>query len=77
MRKHQELTDPRSCLSKAHENEMLFVLLGRDAAAAATVEFWVNERIRRGMNRLTDVQITEALNCAQVMKDERQQKEGQ
>ena len=46
MRKHEELTNPLSCLSRARHNEMTFVLLGRDAAAPAAIRAWVKERIR-------------------------------
>lgn len=60
MRKRDELTDPRSCLSRAREDEWTFVLLGRDAAAPAAVRAWVAERIRLGKNAATDPQIVEA-----------------
>ena len=33
MIKKKELSDPNSCMSKARDDEMTFVLLGRDAAA--------------------------------------------
>lgn len=60
MRKRDELTNPASCMSRARDDEWTFVLLGRDAAAAATVEFWISERIRLGKNVETDSQIVEA-----------------
>jgi hypothetical protein len=68
MIKRRELTDPTSCMSKARDDEMTFVLLGRDGAAPATVRFWVQERIRRGKNRADDPQIIEALECARSME---------
>ena len=60
MRKSAELSDPNSCLNKAKDDELLFVLLERDAAAADTVEFWCNRRIKLGKNTENDMQIKEA-----------------
>jgi hypothetical protein len=60
VRKKDELTDPTSCLSKAKDDEWLFVLLGRDLAAASTVRHWIRERIRLGKNKPGDAQIIEA-----------------
>ena len=54
-------------MSKAKDDEMVFVLLGRDAAAAETIRFWVRERVELGKNRMSDSQITEALECADHM----------
>lgn len=70
MRKEQELTDPASCMARAEPQEMTFVLLGRDAAAPATVRFWAAERVRLGKNASGDPQIREALACAEVMESE-------
>lgn len=61
MLKREELTDPKSCLNKAADDEMLFVILGRDPAACAAVRAWVNERIRIGKNKKGDPKILEAL----------------
>ena len=71
MRKHEELNDPTSCLSKALDEEGLFVLLGRDAAAPAAIRFWVAERLRLGKNVERDPQIQEALDRANQMERER------
>jgi hypothetical protein len=60
MRKRDELTDPRSCMSRAQEDEWTFVLLGRDCAAPAAVRAWIEERIRLGKNQRDDPQIVEA-----------------
>lgn len=60
MRKRDELTDPRSCMSRAREDEWTFVLLGRDAAAPAAVREWIDERLRLGKNKGDDPQIEEA-----------------
>ncbi len=71
MRKQSELTDPNSCMSKARENEMTFVLLGRDEAAPHAIREWVKRRIDLGRNKSSDAQIQEALACADFMDAER------
>lgn len=68
MLKALELQNPDSCLNRARDDEWLFVLLGRDIAAPATIRFWVSERIRLGKNVSTDLQIQEAINCAEAME---------
>lgn len=68
MLKIDELRDSNSCLNRARDLEMLFVLLGRDAAAPATVRFWIEERIRLGKNSRGDEKIAEAENCARLME---------
>lgn len=60
MRKCDELSDRGSCLNRARDDEMVFVLLGRDAAAPAAIRAWVAERIRLGKNRPDDGQVLEA-----------------
>lgn len=60
MRKRDELSDPRSCLNRAKSDEWVFTLLGRDAAAADTVRFWIQKRIALGKNEPDDAQIAEA-----------------
>ena len=59
------------CMAKAHDDEMTFVLLGRDAAAPVAIRAWIAERIRIGKNRPDDDQIIEAEQCAQIMDFER------
>jgi len=70
MRKRDELSKPKTCMATAHPDEMTFVLLGRDAAAPATIRAWVAERIRLGKNVEHDEQIKEALACADTMEAE-------
>lgn len=70
MRKRDELRDPKSCMSRASDDEMTFVLLGRDRAAPATIRAWIAERIRLGRNKPDDDQIIEAERCAETMEDE-------
>lgn len=71
MRKSEELTNPKSCMCRARDDEMTFVLLGRDAAAPETIRFWANERVRLGKNVATDPQIQEAFACAAQMEADR------
>jgi len=68
LRKSQELTNPSSCMSRAKDDEMTFVLLGRDAAAPATIRWWAQERVRMGKNTWKDAQIMEAMQCAATME---------
>lgn len=67
MLKKDELTNPNSCLNRAQDNEMTFVLLGRDPAARVAVQVWIEERIRIGKNKRTDPQIQEAGACQELM----------
>ena len=71
MVKLEELSNPKSCMSRAGDHEMTFVLLARDAAAPKTIRFWVSERIRLGKNDARDNQILEALHCANFMEQQR------
>jgi hypothetical protein len=67
VKKIDELTDPESCLSKAKDDELIFVLLARDPCAASAVEHWIRERVRRGINKLSDAKIVSAIQwCQQV-----------
>lgn len=68
MKKRDELTDPKSCMSRARDDEMTFVLLGRDAAAPSTIRAWIAERLRLGKNKPDDPQIVEAEQCAAKME---------
>ena len=71
MIKREELTNPKSCMSRAKDDEMTFVLLGRDAAAPHAIRAWVDERLRLGKNLVSDAQIVEALLCAEAMEQNR------
>lgn len=70
MRKIDELSQANSCLLKARNNEMIFVLLGRDKASPYAIRAWVKERIRLQKNTEGDAQTTEALECAETMERE-------
>lgn len=71
MRKRDELSNPNGCMSRASDDEMTFVLLGRDAAAPAAIRAWITERIKLGKNTPCDPQIVEAEECARTMEAER------
>lgn len=71
MRKFREMSDEHSCLNRAHDEEWLFVLLGRDEAAPYTIRQWAAKRISLGKNDPNDKQIKEALKCADFMEAER------
>src|SRR5579872_6725662 len=73
VRKRDELSKPTTCMAHAHPEEMVFVLLSRDAAAPATIRAWCDERIRLGKNVETDEQIVQALACAATMETEGRQ----
>lgn len=68
MKKCDELSNPKSCLSKARNDERIFVLLERDEAAPAAVEAWATERVRIGKSREDDQEITEAKNWAHEVR---------
>lgn len=68
MRKKDELV--KGCMSRAGENEMTFVLLSRDKAAAMTIKYWIDIRIGLGLNSPEDSQIQEAFECARTMQIE-------
>jgi hypothetical protein len=70
MLKRDETTNPASCLNRARDDEMTFVLLGRDRAAPLAIRAWVEARILIGKNRLDDPQIQEALACARRMEQD-------
>jgi hypothetical protein len=58
-------------MSRAHANEMTFVLLGRDITAPAVIREWCRLRCLYGKNKPKDEQIMEALECARIMEVER------
>lgn len=70
MRKRDELSNPRSCMSRARDDEWTFVLLGRDDAAPETVLFWIAERIRLGKNEPNDPQLVEARRWVKAVRAE-------
>jgi len=75
MRKKEELENPNSCLNRASDDELLFVLRGHDIAAPETIRAWIKERIRTGKNDRNDYQILMAYVIADKMEVERNIKE--
>ncbi len=71
MIKRDELSNPGSCMSRALPHERTFVVLARDITAPATIREWCRLRCIRGLNLPKDPQITEALQCADLMETER------
>lgn len=71
MKKSEELTNPNSCMSRAADGEMTFVLLAHDVAAPDTIRDWVARRIKLGKNQRGDAQISEAFDCAREMEHQR------
>ena len=69
MLKKIELSDPNSCLNRARDDELVFVLLERDVAAPTAIRSWCNERIVQGKNKPGDDQITTAYACADRMEE--------
>jgi hypothetical protein len=73
MIKRDEMSAPYSCLNKARDDEYVFVLLERDAAAPVAILAWIEERIRLGKNTADDPQIREARLAADRMQQRRTQ----
>lgn len=65
MEKLKEINFDDSCLSKAKDNEMLFVLRGQDMTSPQVVLEW----IKVNFNHLPEDKLKEAFNCALKMKE--------
>jgi hypothetical protein len=63
MKKRDELTDPRSCFSKAADDEPLFVLRAQDFTAPATILDWLLHN-----PDLPDDKHDEAIACIEAME---------
>jgi hypothetical protein len=74
MLKKDELTEPNSCLNKAHDNEMLFVILERDPAAADTVRYWMQKRIELGLDTNDSPKLLTAASIVQRFEEFQRQK---
>ncbi len=73
MRKLLEVTLTESCLNKANDGELLFVLMGRDIVAPTVIRFWCEQRIKHGKNNPGDPQIVDAMELAADMAREREE----
>ncbi len=69
MLKQFELSNQTSCLNRAKNEEMIFVLLGRDPAAPGAIKEWCHLRIAHGKNKAGDGQIIDAMQCATSMEE--------
>lgn len=69
MIKREEQSDPNSCWNRAADDEMVFVLLGRDVAAPNAIRVWIDKRISTGKNQPGDKQVAEAINCVRHMEN--------
>lgn len=68
MLKKEEMTILGSCLQKAEDEEMVFVLLARDPCASMAVDMWCDLRVACGKNKETDQEILEARDAARQMR---------
>ena len=75
MIKKEELSNPNSCLNRARDDELVFVLLGRDPTTPAVIKYWMAERVRLGKNKWEDDQIREAAKVVRFL--ERKKRSGQ
>jgi len=71
MIKTEELSTLESCLNRAGDGEMLFVLRAKDPCAPHAIREWVKARVEQGLNALDDPKIKEALRCASTMDEQR------
>ncbi|MDE1971266.1 MAG: hypothetical protein KGI50_06870 [Patescibacteria group bacterium] len=67
MNKTEQINDPTSCWNKARDDEQVFVVLGRDLAAYATVCTWIHIRLELGLNNPDDPQILSAYALADAL----------
>lgn len=63
MHKHGIIVDPQSYWNRAQDNEPVFILIGRDALAPATINCWIEMRLASGKNTVDDKQIQDAIRC--------------
>lgn len=71
MIKANEVSNPNSCLNKAHEKELIFVIREADAAAADTIAFWIKRRMELGLNDEGDDKLYEAKKWIEQVGDRR------
>lgn len=73
MKKKDEINDPNSCLSKAGDDEIIFVLRAKDPVAPDTIRMWLNLRVIRGHNEASDKKIHDARSLAEQMELQQQE----
>jgi hypothetical protein len=74
MLKRDELSKRESCLNRAKDDEMIFVLIGRDVAAPEAIRAWCRQRIALEKNKPNDFQLVKALSVARYMAENREPK---
>jgi hypothetical protein len=62
---------PFDCYNNALPHEEMFTVLSRDITSAEVVRFWCLRRVALGLNKWGDPQITEAMECAARMEQQR------
>lgn len=62
------------CYANAAPDEPMFILLGRDPAAAMALVFWCELRVELGLNGANDSQIKDAQDCYKKMVEEAQKR---
>ncbi len=72
MKRLDELTDPKSCINKASDDEPIFVLRANDPLAAGVVDYWANQA--EGGNLHEVWKINTARELAQEMRRWRTEK---
>lgn len=70
--KMHEQTQPDSCLAKADQDEMIFVLRAKDPAAPAAIRHWIAKRLELGKDAPDSPKIQEAFECAAEMDRQRE-----
>jgi hypothetical protein len=68
--KLKEIHDPNSCLNRASNDEIIFVLRAKDPVAPTIIRFWCHMRILKNRNVYNDAQIREAFACATDMEEQ-------
>lgn len=72
MKKMDEIATTNSCLNKAHNDEMIFVLRAKDPAAPIAIRAWIAERMRLGMDDFSGEKLNNAHQCAITMEEQRE-----
>lgn len=64
MTKKEAIEDPNSCWNKAHDNDIVFILIQKDPQAPKTIQLWAAMRVLFGNDDLNAPKITSALDIA-------------
>ncbi len=73
MIKRDEVRRPDSCLNRAREDEIVFVLLGRDMTTPITILKWAMERIKISKSAVDSDEIKDAVRMADTLIEEHKQ----